>query len=64
MIRERRRSRLCKLPAVLLLVALPYLPHPAAADGAFLDEGAGLVDEDLTDVLGIVDEDDGGAEER
>jgi hypothetical protein len=34
MIRERRRSRLCKLPAVLLLVALPYLPHPAAADGA------------------------------
>jgi hypothetical protein len=34
MIRERRNSRLRKLPAALLLVGLPYLPHPAAAEGA------------------------------
>jgi hypothetical protein len=34
MIRERRYSRLRRLPAALLLVGLPYLPHPAAADGA------------------------------
>jgi len=30
-----------------------------AADGALLDEAGGLFDEDLADVVGIVDEDDG-----
>src|SRR6266851_791809 len=34
-----------------------------AADGALLDEAGGLVDEDLADVVGIVDEDDGRAHE-
>ncbi len=34
-----------------------------AADGALFDEARGLVDEDLADVVGVVDEDDGGAEE-
>ena len=34
-----------------------------AADGALFDEGGGLVDEDLADVLGVVNEDDGGAHE-
>ncbi len=34
-----------------------------ADDGALADEGWGLVDEDLVDEVGVVDEDDGGAEE-
>jgi hypothetical protein len=34
-----------------------------AADGALLDEAGGLIDEDLTDVFGVVDEDDGRAHE-
>ena len=34
-----------------------------ADDGALADEGGGLVDEDLVDEVGVVDEDDGGAEE-
>ena len=34
-----------------------------AADGALLDEAGGLVDEDLADVVGVVDEDDGRAHE-
>ena len=34
-----------------------------AADGALLDEAGGLVDEDLADVFGVVDEDDGRAHE-
>jgi len=34
-----------------------------AADGALLDETGALIDEDLADVFGVVDEDDGGAHE-
>ena len=34
-----------------------------ALEGAFLDEGGGLVDEDFTDEAGLVGEDDPGAEE-
>ncbi len=34
-----------------------------ALEGAFFDEGGGLVDEDFADVLGLVGEDDPGAEE-
>jgi hypothetical protein len=34
-----------------------------ATDGALFDEGRGLIDEDLADVFGVVDEDDGCAHE-
>ena len=34
-----------------------------AADGALLDEACGVADEDVLDIAGIVDEDDGGAHE-
>ncbi len=34
-----------------------------AADGALLDEVLGVGDEDLLDVVGVVEEDDGGAHE-
>ncbi len=34
-----------------------------AADGALFDEAGGLVDENFTDVFGVVDEDDWGAQE-
>ena len=34
-----------------------------ALEGALADEAARLVDEDLVDPVGVVDEDDGGAEE-